>query len=236
MNRHWSFILASVLGFAVLCTLGVWQLQRLAWKESLIAEIASRAAAPAITLAAALAADDAADDIDFVRVTAGGAYVSAETKFIIGTFDAGPGWQVVTPLRNLDGIVVLVDRGVVPDAMRATVPTPDGPVELLGILRRHGEERGSFTPDNDDARNIWYWWDVPAMLAMSDIPADLKVAPFVVQLLPQAGDASFPRPQPPDANLRNNHLQYAITWFALALVLAAVATLYVRGQMKKTGA
>jgi surfeit locus 1 family protein len=155
---------------------------------------------------------------------------------MIQTFDAGPGWQVVTPFRSSDGIFVLVDRGVVPDTMRATVATPAEPVELLGIVRRHGAGRGPFTPDNDDAANIWYWWDVPAMLALSDIPADLKVAPFVVQLLPVEGDATFPRPQRPDAGLRSNHLQYAITWFALALVLAAVATLYVRGQMKKTGA
>ena len=120
--------------------------------------------------------------------------------------------------------------------MRAAVATPAEPVELLGIVRRHGAARGPFTPDNDDARNIWYWWDVPAMLALSDIPADLKVAPFVLQLLPVEGNTSFPRPQRPDAALRSNHLQYAMTWFALALVLAAVAVLYVRGQMKKTGA
>ena len=236
VSRHWSFILASAPGIAVLCGLGAWQLQRLAWKEALIAEIASRAAVPPITLAAALAADDAADDIDFVKVAASGTYLAAETKFMIQTFDSGPGWQVVTPLRSVDGIVVLIDRGVVPDAMRGSVPAADGPVELTGILRRHGSGRGPFTPDNDDAGNNWYWWDVPAMLAMSDIPADLKVAPFVVQLLPKVGDTAFPRPQPPDANLRNNHLQYAMTWFGLALVLAAVATLYVRGQMKKTGA
>ena len=236
MSRHWSFILASALGIAVLCAIGVWQLQRLAWKQALIDEIAARAAAPPMTLAVALAADDAAGDIDFMKVAARGTYLPAETKYLIQTFDAGPGWQVVTPLRSSDGIVVLVDRGVVPDAMRSTVATPAEPVELIGIVRRHGEERGPFTPDNDDVQNIWYWWDVPAMLAMSDIPADLKVAPFVVQLLPAAGDTSFPRPQAPDAGLRNNHLQYAMTWFGLALVLAAIATLYVRGQMKKTGA
>jgi surfeit locus 1 family protein len=224
------------LGIAVLSGLGLWQLQRLAWKEALLAEIVARATARPITLAAALAADDDADDIDFVNVECTGTYLPAETKFMIQTFDAGPGWQVVTPFRSSDGIFVLVDRGVVPDTMRATVATPAEPVELLGIVRRHGAGRGPFTPDNDDAANIWYWWDVPAMLALSDIPADLKVAPFVVQLLPVEGDATFPRPQRPDAGLRSNHLQYAITWFALALVLAAVATLYVRGQMKKTGA
>ncbi len=236
MSRHWSFILASALGIAVLCGLGVWQLQRLAWKQALLAEIAARAEARPITLAAALAAGGNAADIDFVKVAGSGTYLPAETKFIIQTFDAGPGWQVVTPLRSSDGIFVFVDRGIVPDAMRASVPTPAGPVELFGIVRRHGSGRGPFTPDNDDARNIWYWWDVPAMLSLSDIPADLKVAPFVLQLLPVDGDSSFPRPQPPDAGLRNSHLQYAMTWFALALVLAAVATLYVRGQMKKTGA
>ncbi len=236
MSRNWSFILASVLGIAVLCGLGLWQLQRLAWKEALLAEVTARAGAQPIALAAALAADDDADDIDFIKVAASGIYLPAETKFMIQTFDAGPGWQVVTPFKSSDGIFVLVDRGVVPDTMRAAVATPAEPVELVGIVRRHGTGRGPFTPDNDDAANIWYWWDVPAMLALSDIPADLKVAPFVLQLLPVEGDSSFPRPQRPDAGLRSNHLQYAITWFALALVLAAVAVLHVRGQMKKTGA
>ncbi len=214
VSRYWSFILASVLGIAVLCGLGLWQLQKLAWKEALLAEVTARAGAQPIALAAALAADDDAGDIDFVKVAASGTYLPAETKFIIQTFDAGPGWQVVTPFESSDGIFVLVDRGVVPDTMRATVATPAEPVELLGIVRRHGAGRGPFTPDNDDARNIWYWWDVPAMLALSNIPADLKVAPFVLQLLPVEGDASFPRPQRPDAALRGNHLQYAIAWFA----------------------
>ena len=236
MSRYWSFIMASVLGIAVLCGLGLWQLQRLAWKEALLAEVTARAGAQPITLAAALAADDDAGDIDFIKVAASGIYLPTETKFIIQTFDAGPGWQVVTPFKSSDGIFVLVDRGVVPDAMRATVATPAESVELLGIVRRHGAGRGPFTPDNDDAANIWYWWDVPAMLALSDIPADLKVAPFVLQLLPVEGNTPFPRPQRPDAALRSNHRQYAIAWFALALVLAAVAVLYVRGQMKKTGA
>ncbi|MGQ0486090.1 MAG: SURF1 family protein, partial [Hyphomicrobiales bacterium] len=181
MSRSRSFILASALCMAVLCALGAWQLQRLAWKEVLLAEIAARTGVPPITLAAALAADDA-DGLDFVKVAAGGTYLPAETKFMFQTFDTGPGWQVVTPFRSSDGIVVLVDRGVVPEAMRAAVATPAEPVELLGVVRRHGAGRGLFTPDNDDARNIWYWWDVPAMLALSDIPADLKVAPFVLQL------------------------------------------------------
>ena len=132
MSRYWSFILASVLGIALLCGLGLWQLQRLAWKEALLAEVTARAGARPITLAAALAADDDADDIDFIKVAASGIYLPAETKFMIQTFDAGPGWQVVTPFRSSDGIFVLVDRGVVPDTMRPVVATPTEPVELLG--------------------------------------------------------------------------------------------------------
>lgn len=236
VSQSSSFILASALGIALLCGLGAWQLQRLAGKEALLAEIAARAEVRPITLAAALAADDNADDIDFVKVAAGGSYLPAETKFMIQVFDAGPGWQVVTPFRSSDGVVVLVDRGVVPEAMRATVATPAEPIELVGVIRRHVAGRGPFTPDNNDAANIWYWWDVPAMLALSDIPADLKVAPFVLQLLPVEGGTTFPRPQRSDTGLRNNHRQYAIAWFALALVLAAVAVFYVRGQMNKTGA
>jgi len=83
-------------------------------------------------------------------------------------------------------------------------------------------------PENDPAANLWYWWDVPAMQAASGLAAGAKPFPDVVQLLPSAAaGGAFPRPQEPKANLANNHLGYAITWFGLAATLLGVAGFYV---------
>jgi surfeit locus 1 family protein len=84
--------------------------------------------------------------------------------------------------------------------------------------------------------NIWYWWDVPAMLSSIPISGEMKVAPFVLQALPDADPAKFPRARGPQAQLRNNHLQYAGTWFFLALTLLVIAGLFIRKQRKTTDA
>ena len=227
-----SAAVASVLGFLMLCGLGAWQLQRLSWKEALIGRIEEKLAAPAIPLETLPAESDA----DFTKVTVTGTYLPDQTKFVISTHEGGPGWEVVTPLVTAANAVILVDRGVIPAAKRdAMAAEPAGaPQTVTGILRRHAEPRGPFSPDNDEAGNNWYWWDLPAMLAATRAPAGSRLSGVVLQRLPEAGDNVFPRPQAPTANLRNNHLQYAITWFSLAAVLAVIAIIFIRGQMRKT--
>jgi surfeit locus 1 family protein len=101
------------------------------------------------------------------------------------------------------------------------------------VLRAHDGGQAYFDPANDPAANLWYWWDVKAMLARSGLPKDLKPFPFVVQLLPGTTTAEFPRPEEPKANLANNHLGYAITWFGLALTLLAVSAFYILDLRKR---
>jgi len=236
--RIWPVLLASGLGIAVLVFLGVWQVERLAWKEALIAGIERRAANPPTTLADALARQAKGEDIEFLKVSVSGRFQHEQEKHLISVYESGPGWEIVTPLYMADGAMVLVDRGVVPaelkEASSRAASDPQGDVTLMGIVKSHGYGRGMFDPDNDPHGNMWFWWDVPAMIAGS--PPAVSSAPFVLQLLPAPGDKSFPRPQPPGAGLVNNHLQYAITWFSLALALAVIAGLYLRGQMKKSDA
>jgi surfeit locus 1 family protein len=233
-SRAVSAGLAGLLGVALLCGLGAWQVQRLAWKEALIAEIAGRERAAPVPYAGI----DPATVADFTKVTVDGRYLPQNSKFLITTFDGGPGWQVVTPLAIDSGGVLLVDRGAIASADRGRIESEamGASRTLIGILRRHGEPRGPFAPDNDVAGNSWYWWDVPALQAAMKLPDGARPSPVVLQLLPGDGAAPFPAPQPPAANLLNNHLQYAVTWFSLALVLAAVTGLFIRGQMKKTTA
>ena len=104
------------------------------------------------------------------------------------------------------------------------------------MVRAHGHERGFFDPDNDADGNLWYWWDVPAMLSSVAIAPDMQVAPFILQELPGSDPNRFPRPAGPEAQLRNNHLQYAMTWFAFAVTLLVIAGLFIRKQRKTTDA
>ncbi|MFL5259252.1 MAG: SURF1 family protein, partial [Hyphomicrobiales bacterium] len=129
-------------------------------------------------------------------------------------------------------------RGFVPDERRDPAKRPQsdpkGDVTIEGYISRHPSGQGLFTPDNDPARDNWYWWDIPAMLAFAKIDPASRVAPFILHVLPSAGEAdALPKPTPPALNLTNNHLQYALTWFALAVVLAAVTFVYVRGDQRR---
>lgn len=228
--RVWPALAAATLGIAMLLALGTWQVQRLSWKRDLLAAVDERLAAAPQDLAAVLAAEEAGDDIEFRKLALSGRFLHADEKLMLTTLDGRVGWEVVTPLVSDTGIAVLVDRGFVPDDLRdpAKRVSPDA-ADLTGIVRRHNTARGLFDPDNDVAGNLWYWWDVPGMLAASSIPPDAKVAPFVIQALPTDA-AAVPRPTEPRAAFRNNHLQYAITWFGLAIVLLIVAFFFARQQ------
>ena len=227
--RMWPVLAATVIGMAILITLGVWQVQRLQWKEALLAQLAANAAAPPVSLAEAAERDDP----EFVRVRFTGTYDHAGAKKMIATFQRGQGWTVITPAVTSDGHAVMVDRGRIPGQLGEAFDKPTGEVRVEGVIRTYRRGQAMFDPENDPNANIWYWWDVPAMLASSGLPQGLKPYPYVVQLLPSATAAPFPRPDEPKANLANNHLGYALTWFGLAATLLAVAGFYVFDLRKR---
>jgi len=236
----WPVVIVSALGVLILCGLGAWQLQRLAHKQALLAEIRHRSAADPVTLSEVIRLYESGENVEFMKVSAAGRFLHESERHLIGVFDGNPAWEVVTPLLTADNTVVLVDRGFVPDERRDPSTraggNPTAVVEVIGIVGSHREGRGAFHPDNDVSANMWFWWDVSAMLDSTTMPAGAKPAPFVLHIVPVAGESGLPRPVALQAALRNNHLQYAITWFALALALAVIAGLVIRGQMKKSGA
>lgn len=237
-GRIWQVLIATILGVTLLVGLGAWQLQRLAWKEALIAERDARLTAAPISLDEALKEFDADRPVEFLKVRAEGAFQNDAELFVLTTEGGVPGFQIVTPFASRDGVVVLVDRGFIPeplkDAKRRPETQPSGELEVTGIVRRHVRGRGPFTPDNDTAGNIWYWWDIPAMLAFAQVAPDQRVAPFVLHLLPVAGGGkTLPSPVATDEDLVNNHLQYALTWFALAALLIGMSGLLIRQTLRK---
>jgi len=170
-------------------------------------------------------------------VEAKGTFQHKAEAYMLTTEGGVPGFEVVTPLVSADGIVALVDRGFVPESLKDPAKRPEsqppGEVDVTGLVRRHVGGRGPFTPDNDPDGNMWFWWDIPAMLAYADVAPDARVAPFVLHIQPGAGNNTLPKPVSVDTSLINNHLQYALTWFALAAVLVVMAGLLIRQTIRK---
>ena len=212
---------ATLLGLTVLVGLGTWQLDRLHWKEALIAERQTRLAAPAEPLPAG-AQDWRA--WDFRPAVAEGEFRhDLEQLFGVAALNGQVGHHVLTPLVRQDGAAVLVDRGWVPADRAHPAARREGelagPVRVAGIARYRGADRpGWFTPENQPNEHLWYWYDLPALEAR----LGLQLLPVVVEADASPNPGGLPFGGQTRTELPNNHLQYAITWYGLAAGLLAI--------------
>jgi surfeit locus 1 family protein len=212
--------------------LGAWQVQRLHWKEGLIAERAAAVVAPAIPVPQD---DAAARAMEFRRVTDKGVFLNAKEIFLGATSEGGVnGYHVLTPLREADGRIVFVNRGFIPaelrDRAKRQAGEPRGPVRIEGLVRLPPAGRPNwFLPDNRSDLNYWFWVDLPAMAAADQLD---HVAPFYIDADAAPNPGGWPKGGVTRLSLPNNHLQYAITWFSLAV---AMIVIYVVSQRRSTG-
>lgn len=228
-SLFWLFVWSG-LGIAILLALGTWQLFRLAEKRAFIAGIEEGLAAPALPIEQA---GQQQNDTEFPKVELTGSF-TGPNLYMQATFDGGPGWRVLTPFATPNRMVVLVDRGRIPASLREDASlNVRGPSKLQGFIRHYNRGQGLFDPDNDPAANSWYWWDVPAMLGSLDVPPDYGAANYIVQALPRQGEAILPKPDDVVSGIPNNHLGYAITWFSLAVCLAAMTALLARREIAR---
>lgn len=236
----WPTLLA-LPALAVLIGLGAWQLQRKAWKDGIVRQIAERSTAAPVPLDSRLAALGAAGE--YTRVRVAGRFLHGQERH----FFIGPGWHVVTPLITEDGAVVLVNRGLVPDHLRAPGSRKAGQVvgrvEIVGLVRLP-ERPGMFTPLNDGPRNTWLWRDVEAMLQCWNAPpvapdctALTKATtryPLVVDAIAEpANPGGWPRGGVTNLAIPNRHLEYAITWFGLAATLIGVFVAFAVARLRQ---
>jgi len=220
-------VTAAVLALA---GLGTWQLQRLAWKERLLAQVAARAHAPPQDLPPAPqwpTLTREGDEYRHLRVR--GTFDHAREALVYTSRSAedgppsGPGFLVVTPLLRADGPPILINRGFVPEASRDPASRAAGQVagavEVTGLLR-FPEEASWFVPANDGAGGIFYRRD-PASLAAARGLAE--AAPFIIDAdaLPVPG--GLPLGGVTRLAFPNRHLEYALTWYGLAATLVGVA-------------
>jgi surfeit locus 1 family protein len=216
MKQRWPLMVFSLVAVALLFNLGFWQLRRLGEKEALIATIDSRLKSEAVTLADAVADGD----IAYRRVKLSGRFLEKPVLRKLTSYNGSPGFDVLQPFLTTDNKVVLVHRGAVPENY---ADQPAQVTDLEAVIALHDKGQGFFDPENDPTKGLWYWWDLPEMLATIPPPPNAETMPFIAQQIPVAGQTGLPAPLPPKADLKNNHLGYAITWFGLAAACLGVA-------------
>lgn len=212
-----------------LCGLGVWQVQRLAWKTELIAQVDARIhAAPTPAPGPAAWPQVSREKDQYRRVAARGTFLNDRETLVQAVTEAGPGFWVLTPLRTDQGFIVLVNRGFVPSGQREQTGRRQGLLagqqQVIGLLRVT-EPHGGFLRANDPANDLWRSRDVAAISARRGLQ---RVAPYFIDADSAPNPGGWPRGGMTVVKFANSHLVYAITWFALALGVALALGLVLR--------
>lgn len=219
----------ALLAFIGFVALGIWQVQRLGWKEELIARVDRQLQAEPVPAPPARATLTREAD-EYRRVIAQGRFDYQREVTVRATTALGTGYWVLTPLQRADGSWVLVNRGFVPPEQRTQIPRGDAEASVVGLLRL-GEPDGSLLQANVPAEGRWYSRDVAAIAQAQGLTG--PVAPFFidVQATPATATA-WPRPGLTVVQFKNDHLVYALTWFALAAIMAGAMTYLVIDEQR----
>ncbi|QTC89710.1 SURF1 family protein [Brevundimonas goettingensis] len=223
-----STLTLAILGVLIpgmilgLLALGVWQVERLQWKVELIRQVDARVHASAVPAPGPDRWPTVTRDSDQYRhVTLRGRFDNDRETLTQAVTDYGPGFWVMTPFRTDAGFTVLVNRGYVPTDRRAPDSRAAGQIEgettVQGLLRIT-EPRGGFLRANDPAADSWRSRDVAAIAAKRGLT---EVAPYFVDADATANAGGWPKGGLTVIRFPNSHLVYALTWFGLALMLAA---------------
>jgi surfeit locus 1 family protein len=237
-----SAVLWMIPALSVLIALGTWQLQRKAWKDGLIGNIKQRVAAEPVDLDKVLALRAQGVDLEYIRVQMSGHFTHGQERFVYAPGKLGPGYHVYTPL-TLAGAkrVVLVNRGFVPEAQKDRAKRPEGLpnsiITVTGLVRIPGKP-GWFTPASDQRRNIYFYADLAGMVVGTEYGAvgqgRTELIPVFVDAQAEPGQAEgvWPRGGTTYLDIPNRHLDYAATWYGLALTLIGVFAVFARGKLK----
>jgi surfeit locus 1 family protein len=240
-RRSWvGLLIPALLAFVALIGLGTWQLQRKAWKEGLIAALDAQLAAPptALPSPAAWPSLDRKSE-EYRRVSFTATFDNSSEALVYAapsTFRpdvSGPGYWVFTPARLADGKIVIVNRGFVPDGRQNPNLRLEGqiagPVDLVGSMR-WPEQRHWFTPNDEPDHNLWFAADPQAIAAGKNFG---PVAPFYVEQESPVPPGGLPKPGKLLVTLPDNHLQYALTWYGLAVVLVIMFATWAYGSRRE---
>ncbi len=221
----------TIPALILLLGLGTWQVERLHWKENLIATRQARSTGAPIPLPA----DNAAPaSYEFSKTQVTGHFLNYKEMLLAArSLNDNVGYQVVTPLILQDGSAILVNRGWIPDDMKAPATRAQG--ELAGTVTVEGLLRGSqkrswLVPENEPDKGVWFYVDVPAMARWAGLS---RVRPYYIEAGPAPNPGGYPIGGQSRTELPNNHLQYAITWYSFAVSLTVIYVLYHRKRERE---
>jgi len=231
--------LFTLAGFGVLVGLGAWQVERMGAKQRLIDRVEARLTLPAVPVPPESDWPGLqAKAVDYLKVSLSGRFLHDKEARLNGflsgsrTGDTTAGSFILTPLVLADGSTVIVNRGFVPTALvdpaSRKAGQVDGTVMVTGLLRPP-EMPGYFVPANDPARNIWFSRKPDEIAAAFGL---VRAAPFVVEADATANPGGWPKGGNTRVSFPNNHLQYALTWFALAIAILAVFFAFARQRLR----
>jgi surfeit locus 1 family protein len=219
--------LVVLIALGILLSLGTWQVERLEWKEGLLADIAERRAAEPVSLSEVEAMQASGSDVEYRRVSLTGTFDHARERHFFATFEGQTGFYVYTPMTLADGRILFVNRGFVPYDLKPVEKRAEGEVageqRLTGYVRSPLDGKpSSIVPDNDVPKNIFYWKDLWTMASSADIDRARLVPLFADVDASVKNPGGWPRGGVTQFDLPNSHLQYAVTWYGLALALVVV--------------
>jgi surfeit locus 1 family protein len=223
--------LVALAGITGLAGLGVWQIQRLGWKQALIERVETRVRATPVPAPGperwfAIGADE------YLRVTVSGRFLHDRETMVQAVTELGGGFWVLTPLVTDAGFTVLVNRGFVPpdrrDPASRAAGQPSSTVAITGLIRL-SEPGGGFLRTNAPAEERWHSRDVAAIAQAHDLKG---AAPYFIDADATPNAGGYPVGGLTVLRFADNHLVYALTWFALALMLAGALLFVLRGEYR----
>ncbi len=245
--RRITFITVCTLSIILFIGLGVWQIQRMQWKARIIEQSISALTANPVTITDIYGGMENGYDIDRLRISLTGKYLHNLERYVYTPTPKGIGYQVITPFVDETGVLVFIDRGWVPEALkdpevRKPARQPENSITITGITRVHPVMVTWFLADADLANKVWYWYD-PITMAYS-LPSGVGeaadgqlplISPVFLQLEPKGepGTGKWPEIGPVYPDLPNNHLIYAMTWLSLALVTLVMLGVFIRSERRK---
>lgn len=215
MKKILPHVIVFIL-FIFLAFLGTWQVERRQWKEELLQKVDTNINAPAIPIEGFknLASDE------FRKMHVSGEFIFDKEFLLLNkTHNGKLGQQVFTPFKTTDGQIILVDRGWIPTDKETS--KPQGQQEITGVIR--GKQALNaigrvIILENDSLKQIWFWIDLPKMYESNG----LAVKDYYLELVNNDKSTSYPIALPQKIELYNEHLQYAITWYSLSIILLLV--------------
>ncbi len=218
----WPTVL-MLIALMILIGLGNWQLERRAWKLSLIADVESRVDAPPVSLQSAITRFREGEPVEYVPATARGTFLhEREIHLFRQSVEGAGGYHIFTPFQPQEGPAIFVNRGYVPPGKKEADTRTEGQIEGLtevtGLIRTDGTP-GMFVPPNNPEKGEWFYRDHKEMAAAVRLS---EVAPIFLDLDDTANPGGLPQGGQTRIAFKNDHLGYALTWFGLAVVLVGV--------------